>query len=514
VTLSTRGSAAGNGDINVLAPILVDQPTLYPQPELTLDAAGTININAAIGINPTASGFNGFSLNLSYDVNRPVFVNAPLYLGGVGLISLAPYDSGLSPLTGTGFVDGVNFGPNANMGSANPISTLYTSPPIGGGNGPTNIIPIVRMNGSNLQIDNIIGDINSPPGIDLRMLNGAVLNLTSSAVIDRFSLQDASTLNLGGSLSAQDISTSAGSTLNVNNGYLVYGHAALGGTLNLSGYASIDGADTQLTGVMNLISDPQFTYGPQVNLRSLKMGANSQINADAGTYLAFGTSYDSWFLASTPIVQYDPSVPLSSTGGQFVADAGATINMTGLPQPAMVIPFSESFLNGVHVDLSGLDNRLNTPVTFNVTGYNNQISAYSSQPTAMPTLAIGPQVAINVQGGTLGPTLHIGEETYTYNTDSNARYDSTMNLAFSGKLNISSGGVELYGANVSTAGSTIAVDGANSGIRLNGRFTSADIYTIQRSNGAGIRLTGLWDNSAVTASNAATAAPLNKGNLR
>ncbi|HEX5486934.1 MAG TPA: filamentous hemagglutinin N-terminal domain-containing protein, partial [Limnobacter sp.] len=47
VTLSTRGSAAGNGDINVLAPILVDQPTLYPQPELTLDAAGTININAA-----------------------------------------------------------------------------------------------------------------------------------------------------------------------------------------------------------------------------------------------------------------------------------------------------------------------------------------------------------------------------------------------------------------------------------------------------------------------------------
>ncbi|HEX5485347.1 MAG TPA: hypothetical protein VFX23_05065, partial [Limnobacter sp.] len=47
-----------------------------------------------------------------------------------------------------------------------------------------------------------------------------------------------------------------------------------------------------------------------------------------------------------------------------------------------------------------------------------------------------------------------------------------------------------------------------------GRFTSADIYTIQRSNGAGIRLTGLWDNSAVTASNAATAAPLNKGNLR
>lgn len=514
VTLSTRGSAAGNGDININAPILVDQPTLYPQPELTLDAAGTININSAIGINPNASGFNGFSLNLSYDINRPVFINAPLYLGGVGILNLAPFDSGLSPLTGTGFVDGVNFGPAANMGAANPIATVYTSPPISGGNGPQNIVPIVRMNGSDLQIGNILGDINSPPGIDLRLLNGATLGLTSGSAIDRLALQDTSTLNVMGSLSVQDISTDAASTLNISSGYLQYGHAALAGTANLTGYGYLDGVDTQLTGVMNLITDPLITYGPSVNLKSLKMGASAQINADAGTYIALGQSYNSQYSATTPIVQYDPNVPLSSTGGQFVADSGASINMTGLAQPGVAIPSTESFPSGVHVDLSGLDNSLNTPVTFNVTGYNNQISSYSSQPTSMPTMSIGPQVKINVQAGAMGPSLHIGEETYSYSNDSNGRYDSAMNLAFSGQLNVGSGGVELYGANVSTAGASIAISGSNSGIRLNGKFTSADIYTINRSNGAGIQLTGLWDNSAVTSSNAATSAPLNKGNLR
>ncbi len=53
----------------------------------------------------------------------------------------------------------------------------------------------------------------------------------------------------------------------------------------------------------------------------------------------------------------------------------------------------------------------------------------------------------------------------------------------------------------------------NSTLVLSGNFTSADLYKVNRTSGGRLAAEGLWDNSLVNVGNAATSAPLSKGNI-
>lgn len=129
VQIFTTGTQPGDGNLTISAPVLISQNTSQStgiNPELFLEAKGEINIDAAVGLAPAQTVFDGFDLFLSYDISKPVYVDAPLYLGNSGNLILAPYDLGTSlptntpgqlPLDGVNLLSGMNEG-----GSSAPLA--------------------------------------------------------------------------------------------------------------------------------------------------------------------------------------------------------------------------------------------------------------------------------------------------------------------------------------------------------------------------------------------------------
>jgi hypothetical protein len=230
----------------------------------------------------------------------------------------------------------------------------------------------------------------------------------------------------------------------------------------------------------------------------------------------------------TPMVPAkQPGAYISTTQGQFVAQQGARIVMNGAATddiihsmpPLETASFSSSPSGGAIVDITGLDGRLEAPVTIEVNGFLNSIQTSTenfdlnsevSMSTPINTMVIQ-SANIQVNAGGDGRSLRIGEVQFSQSL--NTDFEPVVDLDFNGSLTVNSGRVRLEGKNVSTVDGTLNVNGANSTLVLSGNFTSADLYDVNRSNGGRLAAEGVWDNSLVNAGNAATSAPLSKGNI-
>lgn len=189
IQLSATGASGGSG------PYIAT-----PVPTLVLKADGVIDINAGISIAPNQTDFTGINLGLSFDVDRPVYVRAPLNLGEGGLY-LVPFDDpalgALSSPGGTGVsATGVNF--LAGAGSLNApselsfVEALNTFSDIGIPDPQTQNPPLpsvftdpsksaqVNVNGAHIRVGDVYpdysvqSDFSQPIPMDLRVDNGSL----------------------------------------------------------------------------------------------------------------------------------------------------------------------------------------------------------------------------------------------------------------------------------------------------------------------------------------------------
>lgn len=613
VQIYTTGTQPGEGNLTIAAPVLVNQnlgQSTGVNPLLFLEAKGEINIDAAVGLNPGQLAFDGFDLNLSYDIAKPVYIDAPLYLGNSGRLVLSPYDVGTALPTNTQGqlpLDGVNL--LSGMNSANPgqplllnqitVTSAIATDPMTEQN--LNVAPgkTVKLNvlGANLSVNDFnLFASEVTPATDIRVgvdnfdlptpiqanlqyngLDANSLTVDAGSTVSTFSRFDpeasfdlapsttlnqlvssgtvnfnggfndiveidtnAGTLNFSNSAGSSsspfgfyqigDIDAGTGSTINLVGSSLYYQKAILNGTFNMMsnefGSSSfLSAIDTDLNG--------SFNFGPGFNnasFQALGMGANSRINLSAGSFLELGRAFNSSSSGPsvTPMVpEKQPGAYISSTQGQFVAQQGARIVMNGAAtddfihsMPPLQTSESSSFSSGgAVVDITGLDGRLEAPVTIEVNGFLNSIQTSTenfdlnsevSMSTPINTMVIQ-SANIQVNAGGDGRSLRIGEVQFSQplNTD----FEPVVDLDFNGSLTVNSGRVRLEGKNLSTVDGTLNVNGTNSALVLSGNFTSADLYGVNRSNGGRLAAEGVWDNSLVNAGNAATSAPLSKGNI-
>jgi len=619
VQIYTTGQKDGEGNLTVSAPILIDsrgQNNNRSIPELFFEAKGEINIDAAVGLMPGQLAFEGFDLFLSYDIAKPVYVDAPLYLGNSGNLILSPYDVGTALPTNTMGqlpLDGVNLLSGMNTGSSGPlmlnrifVSSAVATEPM---TSPAVFLnvglgKVVKLNvlGANLSVNDLSffsGTGTNVPATDIRVgvdnfdlatpiqgnlqynyLDANSLTVETGSTVSSYSVDgldsnlmpatfnpttylnslvssgtvnfnggfndiveidtNSGTLNFSNSAGSSsspfgfyqigDIDAGTGSTINLVGSSLYYQKAILNGTFNMMsnefGSSSfLSAIDTDLNG--------SFNFGPGFNnasFQALGMGANSRINLSAGSFLELGRAFNSSSSGptATPMVpEKQPGAYISSTQGQFVAQQGARIVMNGAatddfvfsmpPLQSAELPSSPS--GGAIVDITGLDGRLAAPVTIEVNGFLNSIQTSTenfdlnsevSMSTPINTMVIQ-SANIQVNAGGDGRSLRIGEVQFSQplNTD----FEPVVDLDFNGSLTVNSGRVRLEGKNLSTVDGTLNVNGANSTLALSGNFTSADLYAVNRSNGGRLAAEGVWDNSLVNASNAATSAPLSKGNI-
>jgi len=611
VQIYTSGTQPGDGNLTISAPILIDENFTQSSginPLLFLEAKGEINIDAAVGLSPGQLAFDGFDLNLSYDIAKPVYIDAPLFLGNSGSLILSPYDVGTAmptntqgqlPLDGVNLLSGMN-----NTGSSGPLllnritttSAIATDPMteqnLNVGPGKT-----IKLNvlGANLQVNQLsLFGIETTPLTDIRvgvdnfdlpspiqgnlqynLLDANNLTVDAGSTVSTFTLFDpevsfdlnpstnlnqltssgnvnfnggfnqiaeidtnAGTLNFlssDGSSSSPfgfyqigDIAAGTGSTINLVGSSLSYQKAVLNGTFNLmpgefGSSASLNAIDTDLNGSINFA--PGFS---NASFQALGMGANSQINLAAGSYLELGRAFASSSSGVTPTVPpKQEGAYISSTQGQFVAQQGARIVMNGAASddfffsepPLQASSSLSSPFGGAVVDITGLDGRLDAPVTIEVNGFLNSIqtgtenfdfNSESGVETPINTLVIE-SANIQVNAGGEGSSLRIGEVQFSETLNSD--FEAVVDLDFNGSLTVNSGSVRLEGKNVSTTDGNLTVNGPSALIELSGNFTSADLFNVNRTNGGLLAAEGLWDNSAVNAANAATSAPLSKGNI-
>lgn len=612
VQIYTTGTQPGDGNLTIAAPILIDQNNSQftgINPELFLEAKGEINIDAAVGLMPGQLAFEGFDLFLSYDIAKPVYVDAPLYLGNSGNLILSPYDVGSAlPTNTTGQLplDGVNLLSGMNTGSSSPlalnritVTSAVATDPMTQQSYIVSPEKTVKLNvlGANLQVNQLsLFGSEVTPATDIRVgvdnfelptpiqgnlqynsLDANSLTVEAGSTVSTFTLFDpelsfdlnpntslnrlissgtvnfnggfndiveidtnAGTLNFSNSAGSSsspfgfyqigDIDAGTGSTINLVGSSLYYQKAILNGTFNIMsnefGSSSfLSAIDTDLNG--------SFNFGPGFNnasFQALGMGANSRINLSAGSFLELGRAFNSSSSgpSATPMVpEKQPGAYISSTQGQFVAQQGARIVMNGAAtddfihsMPPLQTSESSSFSSGgAVVDITGLDGRLEAPVAIEVNGFLNSIQTSTenfdlnsevSMSTPINTMVIQ-SANIQVNAGGDGRSLRIGEVQFSQplNTD----FEPVVDLDFNGSLTVNSGRVRLEGKNLSTVDGTLNVNGANSTLALSGNFTSADLYAVNRSNGGRLAAEGVWDNSLVNAGNAATSAPLSKGNI-
>lgn len=610
VQIYTTGIQPGDGNLTFSAPVLIDQnlsSIAGVTPELFLQAKGEINIDAAIGLQPGQTAFDGFNLFVSYDIAKPVYVDAPLYLGNSGSLILAPYEViggsvlptntvGQLPLDGVNLLSGMN-----GTGTSGPLvlnrivvssavaldpsteATLFVGPdkPVklnvlgaslaineinafGGTSIPETDIRVGlddfdlltpvqgNLSYNSLTARSLTVDAGSAVSSYSRIFPGqtfestpylSVNRLVSSGTInfnagfaDIFELNaNAGTINFGestGSSSSgfflvQNLAATSASTLNLIGAGMQYGQGTLNGTFNVvtnafGGSAFLDGVDTNLNGSLNIGSG--FN---NVNLQSLGMGSTSQIRIGSSAYLGLGRA----FASSVGIVPIEPKQTgayISSTNGQFVAQQGARIIMDGSAsseevflQPAQFLEVAPSSASsgGATLDITGLDGRLDAPVIVESNGYFNLIGTNSSNFNFASEVSIATPIStmvveaadIRVNAGGDGKALRIGG--FQSSESPSSDFGSLVDLDFNGTLTVNSGRVRLAGANLSTTGGALSVNGADSLIVLTGKFTSADLYGVNRSNGGRLAAEGFWDNTAVNATNVASTSPLAKGNI-
>ncbi|WP_306482261.1 filamentous hemagglutinin N-terminal domain-containing protein [Limnobacter sp.] len=612
VQIYTTGTQPGDGNLTIAAPILIDQNTSQStgfNPELFLEAKGEINIDAAVGLMPGQQVFDGFDLFLSYDIAKPVYVDAPLYLGNTGNLILSPYDIGTALPTNTQGqlpLDGVNLLSGMNTGISGPLALNRISVTSAVATDPMTqqsyiVSPekTVKLNvlGANLMVNDLsLFGIETTPATDIRVgvdnfdlpapiqgnlqynfLDANSLTVDAGSTVSTFTRFDpefsfdlnpnttlnqlvssgtvnfnggfndiveidtnAGTLNFSSSAGSSsspfgfyqigDIAAGTGSTINLVGSSLYYQKAILNGTFNMMsnefGSSSfLSAIDTDLNGSFNIGAG--FN---NASFQALGMGATSRITLSTGSFLELGRAFNSSSseVSVTPMVPAkQPGAYISTTQGQFVAQQGARIVMNGAATddiihsmpPLETASFSSSPSGGAIVDITGLDGRLEAPVTIEVNGFLNSIQTGTenfdlnsevSMSTPINTMLIQ-SANIQVNAGGDGRSLRIGEVQFSQmlNTD----FEPVVDLDFNGSLTVNSGRVRLEGKNVSSADGTLNVNGMNSTLVLSGNFTSADLYDVNRTNGGRLAAEGLWDNSLVNASNAATSAPLSKGNI-
>lgn len=612
VQIYTTGTQPGDGNLTIAAPVLIDQNTSQStgfNPELFLEAKGEINIDAAVGLMPGQQVFDGFDLFLSYDIAKPVYVDAPLYLGNTGNLILSPYDLGTALPTNTQGqlpLDGVNLLSGMNTGISGPLALNRISVTSAVATDPMTqqsyiVSPekTVKLNvlGANLMVNDLsLFGIETTPATDIRVgvdnfdlpapiqgnlqynfLDANSLTVDAGSTVSTFTRFDpefsfdlnpnttlnqlvssgtvnfnggfndiveidtnAGTLNFSSSAGSSsspfgfyqigDIAAGTGSTINLVGSSLYYQKAILNGTFNMMsnefGSSSfLSAIDTDLNGSFNIGAG--FN---NASFQALGMGANSRITLSSGSFLELGRAFNSSSseVSVTPMVPAkQPGAYISTTQGQFVAQQGARIVMNGAATddiihsmpPLETASFSGSPSGGAIVDITGLDGRLEAPVTIEVNGFLNSIQTSTenfdlnsevSMSTPINTMLIQ-SANIQVNAGGDGRSLRIGEVQFSQmlNTD----FEPVVDLDFNGSLTVNSGRVRLEGKNVSSADGTLNVNGMNSTLVLSGNFTSADLYDVNRTNGGRLAAEGLWDNSLVNASNAATSAPLSKGNI-
>lgn len=612
VQIYTTGTQPGDGNLTIAAPILIDQNSSQStgfNPELFLEAKGEINIDAAVGLMPGQQVFDGFDLFLSYDIAKPVYVDAPLYLGNTGNLILSPYDIGTAlptntqgqlPLDGVNLLSGMNSGSSGslNLNRISVVSAVATDPmtQLSYAVSPEKTVKL-NVLGANLQVNQLsLFGSETTPVTDIRVgvdnfdlpapiqgnlqynfLDANSLTVEAGSTVSTFTLFDpelsfdlnpntnlnrlissgtvnfnggfndiveidtnAGTLNFSNSAGSSsspfgfyqigDIAAGTGSTINLVGSSLYYQKAILNGTFNMMsnefGSSSfLSAIDTDLNGSFNIGAG--FN---NASFQALGMGATSRITLSTGSFLELGRAFNSSSseVSVTPMVPAkQPGAYISTTQGQFVAQQGARIVMNGAATddiihsmpPLETASFSSSPSGGAIVDITGLDGRLEAPVTIEVNGFLNSIQTSTenfdlnsevSMSTPINTMLIQ-SANIQVNAGGDGRSLRIGEvqSSQSLNTD----FEPVVDLDFNGSLTVNSGRVRLEGKNVSSMDGTLNVNGMNSTLVLSGNFTSADLYKVNRTSGGRLAAEGLWDNSLVNASNAATSAPLSKGNI-
>jgi filamentous hemagglutinin family protein len=612
VQIYTTGTQPGDGNLTIAAPVLIDQNNSQStgiNPELFLEAKGEVNIDAAVGLMPGQQVFDGFDLFLSYDIAKPVYVDAPLYLGNSGNLILSPYDTGTALPTNTMGqlpLDGVNLLSGMNTGSSGPLALnritvtgAVATDPVTQQSYIVSPEKTVKLNvlGANLQVNQLsLFGSETTPVTDIRVgvdnfelpapiqgnlqynfLDANSLTVEAGSTVSTFTLFDpelsfdlnpntnlnrlissgtvnfnggfndiveidtnAGTLNFSNSAGSSsspfgfyqigDIDAGTGSTINLVGSSLYYQKAILNGTFNMMsnefGSSSfLSAIDTDLNGSFNIGAG--FN---NASFQALGMGATSRITLSTGSFLELGRAFNSSSseVSVTPMVPAkQPGAYISTTQGQFVAQQGARIVMNGAATddiihsmpPLETASFSSSPSGGAIVDITGLDGRLEAPVTIEVNGFLNSIQTSTenfdlnsevSMSTPINTMVIQ-SANIQVNAGGDGRSLRIGEVQFSQSL--NTDFEPVVDLDFNGSLTVNSGRVRLEGKNVSTVDGTLNVNGANSTLVLSGNFTSADLYDVNRSNGGRLAAEGVWDNSLVNAGNAATSAPLSKGNI-
>ena len=601
VQIVTTGTQPGDGNLTIAAPVLINQNSSESvgfNPELFLEAKGSINITAPVGLMPGQTVFDGFDLFLSYDIAKPVYVNAPLYLGDLGILSLAPYDIGTAlPMNAVGSLplDGVNFlsGMNNNTGSSGPLGLNKIAVAEAVAINPMTEAPLLVGPGSSLKL-NVLGaslSVNeisttasqSVPEIDIQVSSGDLqynqllarsLAVEAGSTVSTFSiaqplssvdirpntsldqLVSSGTISFNGGFSSisvieanggsinfglpggtafgsgfhqvGNITALSGSTINLAGTFLNYEKATLNGAFNLSSgelgeNAFLSAIDTDLNGTLNIEAGSN-----RADFQALGMGSNSTLTVGAGALLNLGsTTFSS---TQAPAVEAKAlGAYISSSNGQFVAQEGSRIVLDGAAsantpvfqglQESVVS--SVSGTNGATLDITGLDGRLDAPVSIESNGYFNQIQSASQNFAAQPNMSGMPEnilslvienADIQVNAGGAGKALLIGQAPDS-SSFSFGNFVPTVGLDFNGNLNVNSGSVELKGATVSVTNGSLSVNGENASLALSGQFTSADLYSINRVNGGKLAAEGFWDNSAVNAMNAASSAPLAKGNI-
>lgn len=610
VQIYTTGSQPGDGNLTFSAPVLIDQnlsTIAGVTPELFLEAKGEINIDAAIGLLPGQTVFDGFNLFVSYDIAKPVYVDAPLYLGNSGSLILAPYEviggsvlptntAGQLPLDGFNLLSGMNVtGASAPLGLNRIVvtsavaldpsteATLFVGPdkPVklnvlganlaineinafGGTSIPQTDIRVgvdnfdlpapVQGNLSynfltarSLTVDagsevstytrilpNQTFETNSNTNLNKLVSSGVInfnggfaniFDLTTNTGTINFNIDANSTSSTFGSYQIQNLTAGQASTINLFGSSMQYGRATLDGTFNVmtnafGGSAFLNGIDTNLSGSMNI--GPGFN---NVNLQSLGMDSASQIRIGSSAYLGLGRAFAS-SLDAVSIAPKQTDAYISTTNGQFVAQQGARIIMDGSASPEEIFfqpaSFTESMSGssgGAILEITGLDGRLDAPIIVESNGYFNSINTNSSNtnfasevPISTPinTMVIA-AADIRVNAGGEGEALRIGGFQFSESPSSN--FEPVVDLDFKGTLTVNSGFVLLEGAQLFTTNGSLNVNGPTSLLALSGEFTSADLFGVNRTNAARLAAEGFWDNSAVTAANAASTSPLLKGNI-
>ncbi|MGV3468906.1 two-partner secretion domain-containing protein [Limnobacter sp.] len=607
VTVQASGDSANNiaGNLTVKDAILVANRSsgfVSGNPILTLEADGDIAINAAVGLLEGQSAFNGFDLNLNFDIDKPVYINAPLYLGEIGSLNLQPFDAvDISPSIDPNTqlpLDGVNLRSGMTSSLSGQPLTLNKISLQGAGATPDKKLKL-NVSGSNLAVNHLdlygfnqvaSADISVessdsvPSQLQYSFLEANSLTVGSESTVSTYAFNlfgtgpitatflnrltssgavtfnggstdiveldtNAGTLNFLGSQDGsgpgfhrvRDIAAGTQSTINLAGSFLQYRTAVLNGSLNMTGQsqspAVLEGTLTDLGGSIQMqpgLSNARFQV--------LGMRSGSSIHLNSGTYLGLGRAFPFDFQATSPeMVANTADGPVSFTQGQFLAESGATIVMNGSSSDSFLSPQS-FFGSGAVIDITGLDGHLNAPVTIEVNGFANSIQTSdlntflidTSDPMVIvPTQEIENMIIesanIQVDGDADTPSLRIGQIQDFFSSQppssggnllpsssQSVEFQPTVGLDFKGSLAVNSGQVLLQGETVKITSGSVNVNGSNALLALSGRFTSADLYAINRSNGGGLAVEGIWDNSSVTTDitdDLASVSPLAKGDI-